>query len=177
MNRLRHFQWTLLASAVGLVTSCTSLTPEATTSLGRFREASSADLVLRFYSWNSIQMTRPDTRESGFLPLMNREGVQHQLGRPDLEFDLAVVVVGFMFSMAQESALFQDWNMLLRERGFRRVVLVRAGFKDEIDGLPVLYDSAMAATHDDQIRLAATVAAVPATARANVADPWGYSRR
>ncbi len=167
----------LLASVAGLLTSCSSLPPEATTSYGRFREAASADCVVRFYSWDTIQITHPDTRENGFLPLLNREDVRRQLARSDLELDLAVVVVGFMFSTAQESALLQDWNTLLRERGFRRIVMLRAGFRDQIDGLPVLYDSVMAAAHDDESKYAATIAALPASARANVAYPPGHSFR
>jgi hypothetical protein len=167
----------LLASAATLLASCGSLAPEATTGRGRFHEATSADLVLRFYSWDSIHMTRPDTRENGFLPLLNRENLAGQLDRPDLGHDLAVVVMGFMFSNAQESELFHDWKTLLDERGFRRIVLLRAGFKNKIDGLPILYDSAMAAAYDDHARVTTTVAALPAAAGANVADPSGRSLR
>jgi hypothetical protein len=177
MEKLKYFRWMLLASMAGLLASCSSLTPEATTARGRFHEEASADLVLRFYSWDSIHMTRPDTRENGFLPMLNRESVAFQLDRPDLRRDLAVVVMGFMFSTAQESALFQNWQTLLGDRGFRRVVLVRAGFKNKIDGLPILYDSAMAAAYDNQSKVTATVAALPAAARADVADSPGHTVR
>jgi hypothetical protein len=178
MKKLQCFRWMLLASMAGLLASCSSLAPEAKTSHGRFNEAASANLVLRFYSWDSIHMTRPDTRENGFLPLLDRESVTRELGRPDLGHDLAVVVMGFMFTAAQELELFHDWKaFLVGERGFRRVVLVRASFKNEIDGLPVLFDSAMAAAYDDQPKVAATVAALPAAVGADVADSPGRSLR
>jgi hypothetical protein len=178
MEKLKYLRWMLLASVAGLLVSCSSPSSKATTSRGRFHEGASANLVLRFYSWDSIHMTRPDTRENGFLPLLDRASVTRQLGRPDLGRDLAVVVMGFMFTAAEESALFHDWETLLvGERGFRRVVLVRASFKNEIDGLPILYDSAMAAAYDDQPKVAATFAALPAAARADVADSSGNSVR
>jgi hypothetical protein len=178
MEELKYLRWMLLASVAGLLVSCSSLAPEATTSRGRFHEYASANLVLRFYSWDSIHMTRPDTRENGFLPLLDRESVTRQLGRPDLGRDLAVVIMGFMFTAAQESALFHDWeSLLVGERGFRRVVVVRASFKNRIDGLPILYDSAMAAAYDNQPKVAATVAALPAALGADVADSSGRSLR
>jgi hypothetical protein len=178
MEKLKYLRWLLLASVAGLLVSCSSVAPKATTSRSRFHEGASANLVLRFYSWDSIHMTRPDTRENGFLPLLDRASVTRQLGRPDLQRDLAVVVMGFMFTAAEESALFHDWKaFLVDERGFRRVVLVRASFKNEIDGLPILYDSAMAAAYDDQPKVAATIAALAATARADVADSSGNSVR
>jgi hypothetical protein len=170
MKKLVYLRWMLLASVAGLLTSCSSLDPEATSTRGRFRDGAAANLVVRYYSWDSIHIMRPDTRENGFLPSLNREGVVRQLARPDLERDLAVVVMGFMFSKAQETALFHDWESLLGEHGFRRVVLVRAGSKNEIDGLPILYDSARAAAYDDQTKLAASVTALPAAARADVAN-------
>jgi len=177
MKGLKLFRWLLLTLTAGLLVSCGSLTPEATKARGRFREGASANLVLRFYSWDSIHMTRPDTREGGFLPLLNREGVARKLDRPDLGHDLAVVVMGFMFTAAQEKALFHDWEAMLSEHGFRRVVLLRANLKKEIDGLPILYDSAMAAAYDDQHKFAATFAALPASVGANVADSSGHSVR
>lgn len=114
-------------------------------------------------------------RENGFLPLLDRDAVARRLDRLDSGRDLAVVVMGFMFTSVQESALFHDWNSLLSGHGFRRVVVVRASFKKGIDGLPVLYDSAMAAAHDDSNKFAATLAALPPAARANVAYPSGNS--
>lgn len=177
MNGLNLLRWLLLTLTAGLLVSCGSLTPEATSARGRFREGPSANLVLRFYSWDSIHMTRPDTREDGFLPLLNREAVARKLDRPDVGRDLAVVVMGFMFTTAQESALFHDWNALLSEHGFRRVVLLRANLKKGIDGLPVLYDSAMAAAYDDQRKFAATFAALPSPVGANAADSPGRSVR
>jgi hypothetical protein len=177
MNKLKIFRWLLLASVTGLLASCSSMSPNAKTSRARFHEGDSANLVLHFYSWDTIHMTRPDSRENGFLPLLDREGIARKIERRDLQRDLAVVVMGFMFTKDQESALFQDWRTLLGEHGFRRVVMLRASLKKEIDGLPVLYDSATTAAYDNQSKVAATFAALPASAGANVADSSGSAVR
>lgn len=167
----------LLAAVAGLMASCSLVPPDATNTGARFHDGASANMVVRFYSWDSIHMTRPDTRENGFLPLLNREGVARELGRPEVGRDLAVVVLGYLYSTDQETQLFQDWKALLGERGFRRVVLVRAGHQYEIEGLIIVRDSAIAAADDQQRKVAATFAAIPATARADVADSSGHSVR
>ncbi len=132
----------LAAALIGL-SSC-SLTPPESGALGpRFREGDAANLVVRFYGWNSIQITRPDTRENGFLPLLDRQGVAARLAHLPTRQSLAVVVLGSMFSKAQEQEIIRQWHEILDARGFQRLVLLRAGFRDEINGLRVVYDSAM----------------------------------
>ena len=138
----------LLASVAALVASCSSVSSDGTGPRARFHEGAAANVVVRFYSWDLIQMTRPDTRENGFLPPLNRQSVVRELGRPDIGRDLAVVVMGSLYSIDQETQLFQDWKALLAERGFRRLVLVRAGHKYEINGLIILRDTALAAPDD-----------------------------
>jgi len=177
MKKFQYLRWVLLASVVALMPSCSSVFPDGAGTRARFHDGAAANVVVRFYSWDLIHMTRPDTRENGFLPLLNREGVAHELGRPDVGRDLAVVVMGYLYSIDQEAQLFQDWKALLGERGFRRVVLVRAGHRDEIDGLIIVRDSAIAAANDEQRTVAATFAALPAAAGADVADSSGHSVR
>ena len=134
-------------------------------------------MVVRFYSWNSIQIVQPDIREGGFLPVLDRESVTRKLDETKIEPDLAVVVLGQMFSNAQQDEVIRSWNSIFAERGFRRVVLVREGFKNKIDGLLILHDSAMGAAHDEPGKIAATFAALPAAAGANVAySPSGPGR-
>lgn len=138
----------LLASVAALLASCSSVSSDGTGTRARFHDGASANVVVRFYGWDLIQIIRPDTRENGFLPLLNRASVVRELGRPDIGRDLAVVVMGSLYSLDQETQLFQDWKALLAGRGFRRLVMVRAGHKDEIDGLIIVRDSALAAPDD-----------------------------
>ncbi len=175
MKKLRYLQGALLILLAGMAVSCTSLTSDR--AAARFRDGELADVVVRFYAWNSIQIMRPDTREDGFLPLLNRETVTQKLDQATISHGLAVIVFGSMFSNAEEAQLIQDWNMLLQQRGFKRIVLLRAGFKDKIDGLPIVSDSAMSAAHDKSARYAATFAALTPAAGADAANSPGRPGR
>jgi len=169
--RSRYLQGAFLVLLTATAVSCSSLTSE--NAAVRFRDGAWANVVVRFYGWDSIQIMRPDVREDGFLPMLNRENVTEKLDQTIVQHDLAVVVFGYMHTNAEEVQLIRDWNTLLQERGFKRVVLLRAGFKDKIDGLPIVSDSAMSAAHDEPEKYAATLAALSAPVGANVAYPSG----
>jgi hypothetical protein len=168
----------LAATLLGLA-SCSLAPPEAANLGPRFHEGDAANLVVRFNSWNSIQIMRPDTRENGFLPLLDRDGVVARLDRMHTDRQLAVVVLGAMFSRAQEQEIIRDWHQILNPRGFRRLVLLRAGFKDNINGLRVVYDSAINQADASSVIAPALagIAQVASPARADAAHPSGASVR
>lgn len=126
------------------VTSCVHVTRSTATREQRFQEADAADLVLRFYSWDSIYVIKPDSRESGFMPLFNRASVGEQLDRPQTKRDLVVVIIGNNYSSAQQEEVLRDWKTLLDVRGFRRAVFLSGTGHKSIDGLPILRDTAAA---------------------------------
>jgi hypothetical protein len=171
MKKIKFLRWFTLTTAAGLAASCSTMPVDDMTYAPRFHEGADADVVVRFYSWKAIQVLRPDIREDGFLPLLDRNTVGEKFDRPGLGRNLAVVVVGYMFTKAEEADLVGYWNTLLRERGFRRVVLVRAGFKNEIDGLPIVHDSAMSAAHEPPVPSAAPVARFASAAGADAPHP------
>ncbi|MEI9960752.1 MAG: hypothetical protein WDM76_06370 [Limisphaerales bacterium] len=154
--------------AVALIAvSCSSLPPPA---IGpRFHEGAAANLVLIYYGNQSIYMTKPDTRENGFLPLLSRQDVLHSLERPEIGHDLAVIVVGTLTAEA-EAALMQDWESVLKEQGFRRVVWLASGNTNDIgiDGLLILHDSVIAIRN---VQPTDTVAPFPPAAGTHVAHP------
>ena len=131
-----------MAVAVSFVASCADIPDQVQDTHKRFHEEAAANVVLHFSRWDSISVLRPDTRENGFLPLLSRDDVARQLGRSGLRHDLAVVLVGYTYAPKQVDDLFREWKSFLGERGFQRVVLLRAGLRYKIDGLPVLHDSA-----------------------------------
>ncbi len=157
-----------LAVLAMLFTSCSSTGP--VTATRRFQDGASASMVLRFYSWNSIYMTRPDTREGGFLPLMSRDEVASEAARRQVPRDLAVVTIGATYGPDQLVILAREWKKTLSEQGFRRVVILRAGLKQEINGLPVFDDSAMSGMNEATGKIA-PFATVPAATGAHVANP------
>jgi hypothetical protein len=132
-----------LAAALAGLTSCSLAPPEPGGPAARFHEGGAANLIVRFYAWNSMQIVRPDTRENGFLPLYDREGIVARLSQLRTGQYMAVVVLGPMYSKAQEQEIIREWHQIVAARSFQRLVLLRAGFKDQIDGLRVVYDSAM----------------------------------
>ncbi|MSU57302.1 MAG: hypothetical protein EXS35_03820 [Pedosphaera sp.] len=139
----------------------------------RFHEGASADVVLHFHRWDTIYMLRPDTRQGGFLPFFTRDGVKVELADRQPVRDLAVVILGYNFSPEIEAGLVRDWTQFLSAEKFKRVVLVRAGWGHEIDGLLIIRDSAIAAADDKGRPTAEKLAALAPAAGANVADSSG----
>lgn len=166
--------WLLLSTLLPwLATSCANTGARWGEGYGHFHEAAATDMVLRFYRWDSIYMTKPQTRENGFLPILSRDDIARQVQRHNIARNLAVVVVGFTYSIDPGSPLVRDWKAILGEQGFRRVVFLRASGNDldRIDGLPILLDTAIALGHDTTGQYARTVAPVPPPAGAHVAHP------
>ena len=143
-----------------VATSCAPLDPRMADNRPRFRDGAAADLVIIYYGEQSVFITKPDTREGGFLPLLSRENVTEYLARPEIRRNLGVVVVGQMATAEQDEAVLRAWQTQLTQHGFRRVVCLRAGSDDRIDGLPILQDSAIA-LRADEAAPAQTVATIP----------------
>jgi hypothetical protein len=141
-----------------------------------FRDGKKADVVLHFYRWDTIYMTRPDTRQSGFLPVLSRAQIERELRHRALPRNVAVVVIGHSYSPAQINTLTQEWKNLLGEQGFRRFILLRAGPDFKIDGLPVVEDSAISSA-DDKPGRTASFAALPPAAGADAAHSPGVAVR
>ena len=149
------FWCAVLAVPVLFVVSCGSLDPQA---MGpRFHEPKAANLVLIYYADQSIFITKPDTRENGFLPLLSRSDVIYSLKRLNMGLDLAVIVLGRM-SAQDQADLMQKWEAILTGQGFQRVVFLAAGRYDDIDGLPILHDSAIARRDAEHAAYSASVA-------------------
>lgn len=174
-----YLRLTLFAFVPWLMVSCASNKPSWGEGLGHFHEDATTDMVLRFYRWDSIYMTKPESRENGFLPVLSKDDIPREVQRRNIGRNLAVVIVGFTYAIDPQSALVRDWKALLGGQGFRRVVFLRAssGNKGRIDGLPILLDSVIAASHDTQGQFAPAIAAVPPATGADAANSPGRSVR
>jgi hypothetical protein len=164
-----------LFCVVGLVVSCSTPSSYRADTPPLFREEKAADVILHFYQWDAIYLIKPDSRQKGFLPLLKREDIAGEMKRRAFGRNLAVVLVGYTHNTDPQGPVVPEWNALLAEQGFRRVVFLRAGVGkgNGIDGLPILHDSVIAQAHEPQGKAAATLAAVPAAAGAHVAHPSG----
>jgi hypothetical protein len=177
MKKIKCVQCALIACLSVLVVSCSTPSTGTAVRQQRFHDGSSVSVVLHFYRWDSIYMTRPDTRQAGFLPLFNREQVARELRHRALKRGLAVVAVSSNYTPDQIPGISRDWRKLLAEQGFQRVVILRAGATKEIDGLIILEDSGISAADDTQWKFNDAVAARPSAAGADVAYSPGGSIR
>lgn len=185
MNKLWCRRWVVLASCVWLVCSCASVGPQrpATDRRPRFAEGATADMVLRYFTEDSIYITKPDIRQSGFRPLLARDDIGREVKRLNVPRNTAVVVLSLFYrDRPQVVQLIQQWTAYLSEQGFRRVVILHAGPGEGIDGLPVLNDSAIgdvnvAGDNIEPPKTSSANAFVSAPVGANVANPSGATIR
>ncbi len=141
-----------------LATSC------ATTG---FNEAKNTNLELRFYTWDSISIAKPDTCENGFVPVYQLSELTQQLAKLNIQRDLAVVVVVNNYDGKQAASIGAKFKDHLAVQGFKRVVALRGGDLMPIAGLPIAFDSAISSGHG-QPRF--TDAATPPPAGADAAN-------
>jgi hypothetical protein len=156
------WQFLGLIGCLAFSTSCSTI------SFGRFHEENSANLILHFYGWDSIYMTRPDTRQDGFLPLLSRAEVERELKQRVLVRDLAVVVIGNTYPALETAQIADEWKQILAAQGFHRVVFLRAGEGDGLDGLSIIEDYTISSAPEPQGRAAGPAALAPGTGSGSV---------
>jgi len=108
----------------------------------RFSEASSANVVLQYNSWEYTFMTQPAYQEGGFLLPVPRERLAALLDQMQVrQRKLAVVVSGWGYTPERQQQLVAEWNMLLRGCGFERVVVVKSNGSKNVNGSLIIDDS------------------------------------
>ena len=137
LNRIPHTRIItiiVLPIVALLATSC------ATTG---FKEAKATDLEIRFNTWDSITITKPDTREGGFLPVLQLSELCDEIAKRGIGRELAVVVVVNNYDESQAASIGAKMKGHLAAHGFKRVVALRGSDVVPIAGLPVAFDSAI----------------------------------
>jgi hypothetical protein len=129
--------WAAGLVPVFLLSGCSS-TP--VTHAVRFREAARTDVVVMFSSWDLITITKPDTREDGFLPLFHRPEAEKILAQPGIPRNLAVVICGFTYNRQQETEQQAAWASIFSDLGFQRLVFVRPPWNKKLNGAVVMKD-------------------------------------
>lgn len=130
-----------LALAVWL-SGCTTPDPQ-NLAARRFSESDRADLVVQFYSWEYFHIVRPDYRHEGFLVPVSRNRLTEHLQRLRVQRQMAVVVLGVNDSAEEKARLIAEWETLLFNHGFHRVVCLQGNGGKKIDGLLVLADTGL----------------------------------
>jgi hypothetical protein len=162
MKKLKIVQ---LVPALLLLTStfCVNTPQTAAAGTARFHESKSADVTLMYSSWDTILLTKPDSHEDGFYPILTRDNVIPKINHYNTGHDLAVVTLTDAKDMTpQEQAVaIHDWETLLGNCGFHRVVFLSGGRSNNIDGLPIVHDSVIAGVRDDSAKTLVAAATVP----------------
>jgi hypothetical protein len=104
----------------------------------RFREAARVNVVLQFLRWDSILIIQPEFLEDGFQRMFNRDNLSPALTSSRVAHDLAVMIIGPTYQDEPLLQVINDWKALLNGCGFKRVVCLRAGGDNKIDGLPII---------------------------------------
>ena len=137
LNRISH---TRIIAIITLPVVTLLATSCATTG---FKEAKATDLEIRFNTWDSITISKPDTREAGFLPVFQLSELGDEIAKRGIGRELAVVVVVRNYDDAQAAAIGAKMKGHLAAHGFKRVVALRGSDVVPIAGLPVAFDSAI----------------------------------
>jgi hypothetical protein len=127
------------AGAALMLVSCAQ-TPHVTQTGPRFREFTAADVVFRCYRWEHVNITHPAYREDGFMIQVPANQLEPALERLRVGRNMAVVVLGWGYNQEDLDRLITDWSAVLRGHGFKRIVCLRAGEQNRVDGLLIIKD-------------------------------------
>jgi hypothetical protein len=130
-----------LFALTGLLVLTTSCATTSQTAEGpKFYEANSANLVLRYSSDRAIFRIKPDGHEGSFYHIFTRQEICEADAKRAGQRDLAVVLIGYQFTPELDRQIKQGWMDTLSKLNYRRVVILRSGDSDQVDGLRVVED-------------------------------------
>lgn len=141
-NPVKRFLQTGLpwAGAALMLVSCAQ-TPRVAQTGPRFHEFTAADVVFRCYRWEHVNIAHPTYREDGFMIQVSANQLEPALERLRVGRNMAVVVLGWGYNQEDLDRLTTDWCAVLRGHGFKRIVCLRAGGQNQVDGLPIITDT------------------------------------
>jgi len=141
MNKVvKNARWLFLAlpGMLFLLSSCAT-NPEVAEG-PKFYEADAANLVLRYSSDKAIFRLKPDGRDGSFYHIYNRQEICELDAKRAGQRDLAVVLIGYQFTPELDRQIKQSWVNTLSKLNYRRVVILRCGQNDQVNGLHVVED-------------------------------------
>ena len=131
-----------LPGALLFLTSCA--TSSKTAQGPKFYEESAANLVVRYSSDQAIFRLKPDGHEGAFYRIYDRQTLCEADARRAGGRDLAVVLIGHQWTPELDRQVKQDWVDTLSKLNYRRIVILRSGDSDQVNGLRVVEDRRLA---------------------------------
>ena len=140
-------------SFVMFISGCTTTsTSQVDNATPHFHDNGSVNAVLQFSSWDYTFLTRPRYADGGYLKVVSRDQVAQALNEMSVQRGTAVVTVGWTYTGDTLNKVVSDWNTILGDYGFQRVVILRAQWGDVLNGSIVIDDSN---THAGSVQTAA----------------------
>ena len=137
MNYVTKYAALLLLALPSLLTSCAT---SPASKAAKFREENAASFVIRYNSDNTIFRIKPDGHEGPFQRIFTRKEIVGFDSKRKGDRNLAVVIIGFNRVEEVERQIKQSWTQTLAKMNYRRVVFLRFGEEETIDGLTIIED-------------------------------------
>lgn len=144
MKTMQHIDRSRYAGVAALLAMVFLVSCETPPQAGamKFHDAAAADVVVKHFRWEHLNLIKPNYREGGFLIPVTRDTLGPALDRLGVSRGLAVVALGWNYTEADLEKLTQEWRDLLRGLGFQHVVAVHAtGRGDDVTGAWIIHDS------------------------------------
>lgn len=132
-----------LAGMVVLLSGCATNSPYVADG-PKFRQESSANLIVRYSSENTVFMLRPYAQEGPFQRIFTRQELCAEIAAQPGDRTLAVVVINNYRMLALEQQTKQRWVDSLSRLNYRRVVFLRGNERGNINGLRIVSDTLLA---------------------------------
>ena len=140
MKKLRVIKELAIMAGLALLASGCYTAKQSVDSGRRFHEDAFANVVVKFYKWDNLYITRPDYRQSGFLRPLGRDDLDKAFDSLKVRRELAVVLMGWNYDSIQTAQNVEDWRAILSSQGFRRIVCLRDEEKEKLNGLAIIDD-------------------------------------
>lgn len=137
MNYVTKYAALLLLTLPLSLTSCAT---SSASKAAKFREENTASFVIRYNSDNTIFRLKPDGHEGPFQRIFTRKEIVDFDSKRKGDRNLAVIIIGFNRVEEVERQIKQGWILTLAEMNYRRVVFLRFGEEETINGLTIIED-------------------------------------
>jgi hypothetical protein len=145
MNRVVTKSRCALLALAGVLVLATSCATSPKTAHGpKFYEENSANLVIRYSSDQAIFRLKPDGHDGPFYHIFTRQQLCEEDAVRVGKRDLAVVLIGYQWTPELDRQVKQGWVNTLTKLNYRRVVILRSGDSDQVNGLRVEEDRQIA---------------------------------
>lgn len=157
MKHITKFAALLLLALPALLTSCAT-TSEFASDGAKFREQDAASFVIRYNSDSTIFRLKPDGHEGPFHRIYTRKELCDLDAERQGDRNIAAVIISYNRVAEVERQIKQGWIHTLGQMNYRRVVFLRAGEDEAVNGLRIVEDRLLPQATSDPVVVAGSIA-------------------